>query len=142
METKFRRAVVLALLASHWAGAAAAAEARRKVPPSVGHNEVVVANNERLRDQIRDCWNVPAMTQREDFNVHVIVELRPDRSVRNASVVGNRFLIADPHRRSVADSARGALLSARCNPLRLPDGITGKDGRVTLTFNPVAIFGR
>lgn len=137
----FLRALIVAALAVHWAGAAAAAEPRRKVPPSIGHNEVVVAKNEDLRDQIRKCWNVPAMTQREDFEVHVIVELRPDRTVRTARVAGTQFLTADPHRRSVAQSARHALLSSRCNPLRVPDGAAGKEGRVTLTFNPAAIFG-
>lgn len=137
----FLRALVLAALAALWAGAAAAAEPRQKVPPAVGHNEVVVGKYEDLRDQIRGCWNVPAMTRREDFEIHVIVELRPDRTVRTARVVGTQFLTADPHRRSVAQSARHALLSSRCNPLRVPDGAAGKEGRITLTFNPAAIFG-
>jgi len=139
--TDFRRLAAIALLAALWVGAAAAAEPRRKVPPSIGHNEVVVAKNEDLRDQIRECWNVPAMTRREDFEVHVIVELRPDRTVRTARVVGTQFLTADPHRRAVAQSARHALLSSRCNPLRVPDGAAGKEGRITLTFNPAEIFG-
>lgn len=136
----FLRASVVAALAVHWAGAAAAAEPRQKVRPGVGPNEVVVGKNEELRDQFRECWNVSAMTRREDFDVHVIVELRPDRTVRTARVVGTQFLTADPHRRSVAQSARHALLSARCNPLRMPDGAAGKEGRITLTFNPSEIF--
>ena len=135
------RALIVAALAAHWAGAAAAAEPRRKVSPAVGHNEVVVANNQDLRDQIRDCWNVTAMTQREDFDVHVVVKLRPDGTVQTARVVGPLTITNDPFRRSVAQSARHALLTSRCNPLRVPDGAAGKEGRITLTFNPAAIFG-
>jgi hypothetical protein len=121
---------------------AAAADERRAVPPSVGRNEVVVAATEGLRDQIRACWNVPAMTQREDFRVHVVVELRPDRTVRTARVVGTQFSFNDPHRRAVAQSARHAVLSSRCNPLLVPDAVADKGERITLTFNPAEIFGR
>lgn len=113
---------------------------QRKTPQSVGHNEIVVAKNADLRDQFRECWNVPAMTQREDVNVHVIVELRPNRTVRKASIVDYAFSVTDPHRRAVAQSARHALLSARCNPLRVPDDVADNAERITLTFNPAEIF--
>lgn len=113
---------------------------RQKTPAGVGHNEIVVAKNAGLRDQFRRCWNVPAMTQREDVSIHVIVELRPNGTVRSASVVDYAFSLADPHRRAVAQSARHALLSARCNPLRVPDDVAGADERITLTFNPAEIF--
>lgn len=134
------RNAVAAAAAALWLTAGATADERRPMSPRVGHNEIVVADEAELRAQIRYCWNVTAMTQREDFNVHVIVELRPDGTVRDASVVGTRFLAIDPYRRSVAQSARGAVMSARCNPLRLPPGSAGKGGRITLTFNPAKIF--
>ncbi len=140
----FRRlsaALALAGAAALSLAGAAAADARQKVTPKIGHNEIVVADNDELRDQIRACWNVPATTRRGDFVVHVMVELRPDGTVQNASVVGNRFSTVDPYRRAVAESARGALISARCNPLRVPDGVARKGERITLTINPAAIFG-
>ena len=140
--TSFLRAAVVAAFAAHWTATATAAEPRRKVAPSVGHNEVVVATNADLRDQFRECWNVPAMTRREDFDVHVIVKLRPNGSVQTARVVGPLTITNDPFRRAVAQSARHALLSARCNPLRVPDDAASKERRITLTFNPAAIFGQ
>ena len=138
---KFLFAAVTAALAIDWAGAAPAAEPRRKVPPSAGPNEIMVARNQDLRDQIRDCWNLPAMSRREDFYVHVAVRLKPNGTVHTARVVGPASLSNDPFRRSVAQSARHALMSSRCNPLRVPEGASGKEGRLTLTFNPSEIFG-
>lgn len=131
-------------VAALWSPAAGAGDhdQRRPASPAVGRNPVIVADTAGLSDQIRACWQVPWMTRREDFHVHVVVELRPDRTVRTARVVGTQFLIADPHRRRVAQSARHALLSSRCNPLKVPDDIADKGERITLTFNPADIFGR
>ena len=46
-----------------------------------GLNELVVADIEDLRRQIRRCWKVPAVTRKEDFDIHVRIELRPDGTV-------------------------------------------------------------
>ena len=46
-----------------------------------GLNELVVADIEDLRRQIRRCWKVPAVTRKEDFHIHVRIELRPDGTV-------------------------------------------------------------
>ena len=46
-----------------------------------GLNELVVADIEDLRWQVWRCWKVPAVTRKEDFDLHVRIELRPDGSV-------------------------------------------------------------
>jgi len=46
-----------------------------------GLNELVVADVEDLRRQIRRCWKVPAMTRKEDFDIHIRIELNPDGKV-------------------------------------------------------------
>lgn len=107
-----------------------------------GLNELVVGEVDALRRQIARCWNVPAMTQREDFEVHVRVELRPDGTVRTARVVDYNFILADKYRFSVAQSARGALISRRCNPLKIPEERRRRGDRITLTLNPRVIFRR
>ena len=107
-----------------------------------GLNELVVADVENLRRQIRRCWKVPAVTRKEDFDIHIRIELRPDGAVHTARVVGRSFIVADPFRFSVATSASKAILGRSCNPLKIPKE-RRKDGkRITLTLNPRAIFGR
>ena len=107
-----------------------------------GLNELVVADVEDLRRQIRRCWKVPAVTRREDFDIHVRIELNPDGTVRTARVVGRSFIVADPFRFSVATSASKAILGRSCNPLKIPKERKKKGERITLTLNPRAIFGR
>ena len=107
-----------------------------------GLNELVVADVEGLRRQIRRCWKVPAVTRKEDFDIHIRIELRPDGTVHTARVVDRSWIAADPFRFSVATSASKAILGRSCNPLKIPPE-RKKDGkRITLTFNLRAIFGR
>ncbi len=107
-----------------------------------GLNELIVGEVDELRQQIARCWKVPAITQRKDFDVHVRIQLRPDGTVRTARVVDYAWIIADPYRHSVAKSARGAILSRRCNPLLIPKDRRRRGDRITLTLNPRVIFRR
>lgn len=117
-----------------------AAEPRRKAPKSFGHNEIVVARNEALKAQIRECWNATPKVRRENLDIHVIVALRPDGTVREANVLGPASFMNDPWRRSLAESARRALVGSACNPLAVPAEWRARDQRITLTINPAAIF--
>ena len=46
-----------------------------------GLNELVVADIEDLRWQVWRCWKVPAVTRKEDFDIHVRIQFRPDGTV-------------------------------------------------------------
>ena len=107
-----------------------------------GLNELIVGEVDELRLQIARCWKVPAITQRKDFDVHVRIQLRPNGTVRTARVVDYAWIIADPYRLSVAESARRAVLNRRCNPLLIPKDRRRSGDRITLTFNPRVIFRR
>jgi hypothetical protein len=122
------------------AGGPADAEPRRKVPKSFGHNEIVVAEHETLREQIRDCWNASHRARRENLDLHVIVRLRADGTVREANVLGPASFMNDPWRKSLAESASRALMTSACNPLAVPDEWLKRGERITLTINPAAIF--
>jgi hypothetical protein len=108
----------------------------------IGLNELVVAEVENLRRQIRRCWKVPAATRKEDFDIHIRIELHPDGTVHEARVVDRSSIIIDPYRFSVAKSARRAIRSRPCNPLKIPKERKIDGRRITLTLNPRAIFGR
>ena len=101
-----------------------------------GLNELVVADTEELRRQIRRCWKVPAVTRKEDFDIHIRIELSPDGTVHTARVADRSGIVVDPFRFSVAKSARTAVLSRPCNPLKIPQERKKKGERITLTLNP------
>jgi hypothetical protein len=72
-----------------------------------------------LRDQFSECWNVDAgMLGLQEIVVEMRVQLDGQGNVRNMMPAGN--MPNDPRVRSVFESARRALLSPACNPLRLP----------------------
>ncbi len=106
-------------------------------------NQLVVSKVDALRKQVRRCWKVPAMTKRKDVNIHIRIKLRPDRTVQDANVIEKssapRYLL-DPSYRSLANTARHAILSRACNPLRIPKEILREGKPITLTLNPLYIF--
>ena len=72
-----------------------------------------------LADQISECWNVDrGMLGLEQIVVELRVQLDSQGVVRN--VVPNGAPPTDPRARSVYESARRALMSPQCNPLRVP----------------------
>jgi len=105
-----------------------------------GLNEIVVGKVEPLRRQFRRCWRVPATTKKQDFDVHIRIALHPDGTVHSARVVDRPWIAVDEYRFSVAKSARGAVRSRPCNPLRIPPELVKQGERITLTLNPSDIF--
>jgi hypothetical protein len=72
-----------------------------------------------LADQIAECWNVDrGMLGLDTIVVELRVVLDGQGNVRN--VVPASAIPGDPRARSVYESARRALMSPQCNPLRVP----------------------
>ena len=142
--------LVAGLWAGIWAGGGAQADGwadgRGGYHGNFGFNELVVAEADPLRRQIRRCWKVGWKTKTEHLDVHIRIRLRPDGTVRTARVIDRAWILADPTRWRVARSARRAVLSRRCNPLRIPLARQRtklrKGQRITLTLNPRHIFRR
>jgi len=122
------------------AGTGAGVAADKKY--TFGQNEIVVGEIDDLRRQIARCWKLSAVTQRDDFNIHIRVKFRPDTTVQTARIVDYAWIIGDPYRLSVAKSARHAILSRPCNPLLIPKDRRQSGERITLTLNPRRIFRR
>jgi hypothetical protein len=88
-----------------------------------------------LADQIAECWNVDrGMMNADQIVVELRVTLDSQGNVRN--VVPNGSPPADPRARSVYESARRALLSPQCNPLRVPPSKFGTVMASIFRFNP------
>lgn len=106
-------------------------------------NQLVVSQVDALRKQIRWCWKVPAMTKRKDLNIHIRIRLHPDGTVKSANVLEKasapRYLL-DPYYRSLANTARHAILSRACSPLKIPLETLREGKPIMLTLNPLYIF--
>ncbi|WP_188902694.1 hypothetical protein [Caldovatus sediminis] len=88
-----------------------------------------------LAEQISECWNVdPGMMGLAEIVVELKVQLDAQGNVRN--VVPASAIPSDPRARSVYESARRALLSPQCNPLRVPPDKLQTVMASTFRFSP------
>ena len=103
--------------------------------------EVSFSELDLARRQIEQCWSLPAGA-RDAENIIVVIRavVNPDGRVRTAKIVDSGRLAQDPFYRSMAESARRAVLNPRCQPLRLPLE-KYSEWRVTVfRFNPKEMF--
>ncbi|MBY0334708.1 MAG: hypothetical protein K2X49_28990, partial [Acetobacteraceae bacterium] len=88
-----------------------------------------------LADQISECWSVDrGMLGLEQIVVELRVQLDGQGVVRN--VVPATGVPADPRARAVYESARRALMSPQCNPLKVPAAKMQTIIASTFRFNP------
>jgi outer membrane biosynthesis protein TonB len=111
-----------------------------KQPPRIG---AVLSNSElnMVRRQIEQCWSLPAGARgAENMVVEIRTALNPDGRVRSAQIVDSGRLARDPFYRSMAESARRAILNPRCQPLRLPLDKYDEWQVMVLNFDPRGMF--
>lgn len=74
-----------------------------------------------IRQQISQCWNVPAGARdAKDLVIEIRVVVDRDGTVQQATIVDQGRLGSDPSFRAAAESARRAFFNPHCRPLRLP----------------------
>ena len=101
-----------------------------------------VSELDAIRDQIADCWNIPAGAKgAEDLIVDIFVRMNPDGTVRAAEVTDKSRMRVDPFFRTAAESAIRALRNPRCSPLRLPLDKYDLWKTFTIGFNPRDMLG-
>ena len=94
-----------------------------------------------IRRQIEACWNLPAGARdAQNMIVGVRTLMNPDGRVRSASIVDTARAASDPFYRSMAESARRAVLNPRCQPLRLPPEKYDEWRVMFLNFDPRGMF--
>lgn len=88
-----------------------------------------------LADQISECWSVDAGAPNlSEIVVELRVHLDGQGNVRN--VIPASGIPSDPRARAVYESARRALLSPQCNPLKVPAAKLQTLMASTFRFNP------
>jgi len=99
------------------------------------------SEEDQVRQQFEQCWNLPAGAQNAgDMIVQIRAAVNPDGRVRAAEIVDSRRLSQDPFHRSMAESALRAVLNPQCQPLRLPLDKYSNWRVMVLTFDPSGMF--
>jgi hypothetical protein len=107
-----------------------ALKTQRGMPLSISVHEAVAA-------QLRKCWVVPAgIKDAEDVIIAIRVDMNPDATVRNSTIVDMDLAMSDSFYRAAAESALRATKNPRCQPLPLPLDQYEQWRTMTLNFNP------
>jgi outer membrane biosynthesis protein TonB len=104
--------------------------------PGIVSDKLTISEEDALRRQIEQCWNIPSGAKdAQNMVVEIRVEVNPDKTVRTANILPNPMM-GDPFFRAAAESARRAILNPNCSPLNLPEGREESWRVMTLRFNP------
>ena len=98
---------------------------------------LTISEEDLLRRQIEQCWSPPIGARNaETLIVEVSIDVNPDRTVANATVVDKSRYGSDPFFRAAADSAVRAVRNPRCSPLELPADKYDQWKHIDFTFDP------
>lgn len=100
-----------------------------------------VSELDALRQQLRQCWSLPADAKgAADLVVVLDVTMSPDAYVQNANIKDPYKMKTDPFFQAAAESARRALFHPDCTPLKLPQNKYSQWHTFTIIFNPKEMF--
>ena len=90
-----------------------------------------------LREQIKQCWKVPAgIKDAGNLVTKIKVSLKDDGSVIDAKIHNTSISMNNASMRIMAESAQRAMLSPACNPLKLPKAKYKQWKNIIITFDP------
>src|SRR5436305_2763229 len=99
--------------------AAAAASSQPKAPLGA---QLTASEMDLLRQQLYQCWNVPAgVRDAKDLVIEIRVIVGPDGVAQKATIV-DQGRLGDPVFRAAAESARRTFSNPQCTPLHVPAG--------------------
>ena len=98
---------------------AAAPSSQPKAPLGA---QLTASEMDILRQQLYQCWNVPAgVRDAKDVVIEIRVIVGSDGVARQATIV-DQGRMGDPVYRAAAESARRTFFNPQCTPLRVPPG--------------------
>lgn len=100
-------------------------------------NRITVSEEDALRQQLSQCWNILAGGKyAENLVVEIRLVVNPDRTVNQAVVLDRGRYNRDAAFRAAADSALRALRNPRCSPLALPPEKYEQWRNTVINFDP------
>lgn len=104
-------------------------------------DKLTISELDALRQQIQKCWNIPAGARNiEEMMVEAEVTVNEDATVEEVEIKNKARMLSDSFYRTVAESAKRALFSPDCTPLKLPKGKYDVWKNFTMTFNPKEVL--
>lgn len=112
------------------------AQEAKSMAPSLS-TRLTISEEDLLRRQISQCWNMPIGAKNaQNLVVEIIIDVNADKTVQHAEIVDQTRLATDSYFRAAAESALRALRNPKCTPLELPDGKYNEWKRIDFTFDP------
>ena len=102
---------------------------------------MTMSEEDALRTQLENCWNVPFGAKgAENMSVEIFMVINRDRTLREARIVNMSRCRTDNFFRAAAESALRAVNSPLCSPFAVPPDKYDVWKTVTVTFNPKDMF--
>lgn len=103
--------------------------------------KLTMSEEEALRRQLEQCWNVPyGAKDIETMSVDIVMTINADRTLGAARIADMDRYNSDSFFRALADSAMRAVKSPLCSPFQLPPDKYETWKTTTVTFNPSEMF--
>jgi outer membrane biosynthesis protein TonB len=113
-----------------------ASQAANSPAPSLS-SRLTISEEDALRRQISNCWNAPVGSRdAQNLIVELVIDVNPDRTVRDTDIVDKSRYAGDSYFRAAADSAVRAVRNPKCSPLELPADKYDQWKRIDFTFDP------
>jgi hypothetical protein len=104
-------------------------------------SRVTTAEKDMIAAAVSQCWDVDAGAKgASDLRAVIQVEINPDGTVRNTTIVDTEGRSSDPVWRAFAERARRAPLIAQCNKLPIPPEKYEELKTFTFTFSPQGVL--
>lgn len=112
------------------------AQEQKSLAPTLS-TRLTITEEDALRRQIGQCWNMPiGAKDAQNLVVEIMIDVNPDRTVQHAEIVDQTRLATDGYFRAAAEAALRALKSPKCTPLELPADKYEEWKRIDFTFDP------
>ncbi len=99
-------------------------------------DRMVATEIDILRQQLSQCWSIPAGARDIDkLVIEIELEINPDKSVRTKKI-NDTSRLSDPFYRNAAESALRAFDHPLCKTLKLPDGKYNEWKNLIFSFDP------
>jgi outer membrane biosynthesis protein TonB len=112
------------------------AQEQKSMAPALS-DRLTITEEDALRRQISQCWNMPiGARDAQNLVVEIIIDVNPDRTVQKAEIVDQSRYATDSFFRAAAEAGLRALRNPRCSPLELPSDKYEQWKRIDFTFDP------
>jgi outer membrane biosynthesis protein TonB len=112
------------------------AQEQKSLAPALS-DRLTITQEDALRRQISQCWNMPiGARDAQNLIVEIVIDVNPDRTVQRAEIVDQTRYATDSFFRAAAEAALRAVRNPRCSPLELPPDKYDQWKRIDFTFDP------